>query len=116
MVGDDPVRICLEELRGSEDIGTVRRMAQERGAALLGQEGVASGLIAVAVDSDDRDREHGLALFGGLIREAGEERGDRRSLCGRYLEDAATSIGTLLDGDAPRGGGRRHRPGKNAHR
>ena len=100
MEGDDPVRICLEELRGREDIGAARRMAEERGTALLGREGVASDLVAVAVDGDDRDREHGLALFGGLIREAGEDKEDRGSLGRRFLEEAATAIGTLLAQDA----------------
>ena len=36
MAGDDPVRICLEELRGSAEIGAARRMARELlGASLV---------------------------------------------------------------------------------
>ena len=99
MEGDDPVRVCLEELRGSDEIGAARRMAQERRTALLGREGVASGLVAVALEGDGRDREHGLALFRGLIDAAGEDRADRGSLGGRFLEEAATSIETLLARD-----------------
>ena len=99
MAGDDPVRICLEELRGSADIGAARRMARERGTALLGREGVASGLVAAALDADDGDREHAMVLFRGLIGEVGEDRADRGSLGYRFLEEAATSIERLLARD-----------------
>ena len=105
MVEDDPVRICLDELRGSEEVGAARKMARERRAALLGREGVASGLVAVALDAGDGDREPGLALLRALIREAGEDRENRGSLGGRFLEEAAQSIEALvgreeLDADA----------------
>lgn len=100
MTGDDPVRTCLEELRGSEEIGAARRIAQERGPALLGRKGVASGLVAIALDGDDGDREHALALFRGLIGEAGADREDRGGLGGRFLEEAETAIGTLVVRDA----------------
>ena len=56
---DDPVRICLDELRGSDEVGAAREMARERRAALLGREGVASGLVAVAMNADDGDRAQG---------------------------------------------------------
>ena len=96
MVEDDPVRICLDELRGSEEVGAARKMARERRAALLGREGVASGLVAVALDAGDGDREPGLALLRALIREAGEDRENRGSLGGRFLEEAAQSIEALV--------------------
>ena len=40
-----------------------------------------------------------MALFLGLIGEAGEDRADRGSLGNRFLEEAATSIGRLLARD-----------------
>ena len=105
MAEDDTVRICLDELRGSDEVGAARKMAQERRTALLGREGVASGLLAVALDADDGDRAPGLALFRALIREAGEDRENRGSLGGFFLEEAAKSIEALvgreeLDADA----------------
>ena len=105
MAEDDPVRICLDELRGSDEMGAAREMARERRAALLGREGVASGLVAVAMNADDGDRAQGLALFRALIHEAGEDRKNRGSLGGRFLEEAAKSIEALvgreeLDADA----------------
>ena len=105
MAEDDPIRICLDELRGSDEAGAAWEMAHERRAALLGREGVASGLLAVALDADDGDRAPGLALLRGLIGEAGEDRENRGSLGGRFLEEAAQSIEALvgreeLDADA----------------
>ena len=105
MAEDDPVRICLDELRVSEEAGAARKMAQERRTALLGREGVASGLLAVALDADDGDRAAGLALFRALIREASDDRENRGSLGGPFLEEAAKSIEALvardgLDADA----------------
>ena len=105
MAEDDPVRICLDELRGSDEAGAARKMAQERRTALLGREGVASGLLAVALDADDGDRAAGLALFRALIREASDDRENRGSLGGPFLEEAAKSIEALvardgLDADA----------------
>ena len=96
MAEDDPVRICLDELRGSDEVGAAREMARERRAALLGREGVASGLVAVAMSADDGDRAQGLALFRALIHEAGEDRENRGSLGGRFLEEAAKSIEALV--------------------
>ena len=96
MAEDDPVRICLDELRGSDEVGAAREMARERRAALLGREGVASGLVAVAMNADDGDRAQGLALFRALIHEAGEDRENRGSLGGRFLEEAAKSIEALV--------------------
>ena len=105
MAEDDPVRICLDELRGSDEVGAAREMARERRAALLGRERVASGLVAVAMSADDGDRAQGLALFRALIHEAGEDRENRGSLGGRFPEEAAKSIEALvareeLDADA----------------
>ena len=96
MAEDDPVRICLDELRGSDEVGAAREMARERRAALLGREGVASGLVTVAMNADDGDRAQGLALFRALIHEAGEDRENRGSLGGRFLEEAAKSIEALV--------------------
>ena len=92
MAEEDPVRICLDELRGSDEAGAAGNMARMRKAALLGREGVASGLVAVALDRDDADRERGLALFRALIGEAREDRDNRGSLGARFLEEAAKSI------------------------
>ena len=105
MAEDDPVRICLDELRGSDEVGAAGEMARERRAALLGRKGVASGPVAVAMNADDGDRAQGLALFRALIHEAGEDRENRGSLGGRFLEEAAKSIEALvareeLDADA----------------
>ena len=63
--GDDPIRTCLEELRGDSVIRVARRMAPQRGVALPGGESVASGLVIVAADGDVPDGEHGLAPLGG---------------------------------------------------
>ena len=57
------------------------------------------------MDADDGDRKQGLALLRGLIGEAGEDRENRGSLGGRFLEEAAQSIEALvgreeLDADA----------------
>ena len=92
-------------MRGSDEVGAARKMAQERRTVLLGREGIASGLVAVALDADDGDRAAGLALFRALIREAGEDRENRGSLGGPFLEEAAGSIEALvaredLDADA----------------
>ena len=92
MAEEDPVRICLDELRGSDEAGAAGNLARARKAALLGREGIASGLVAVALDREDVDREHGLALFRALIREAREDRDNRGSLGARFLEESANSI------------------------
>ena len=73
MAEDDAVQLCLDELRGSEERGAARKMAEERGAALLGPSGVAAGLVAAALDTEDADRAPALALFRALIREAGKD-------------------------------------------
>ena len=99
MAEDDPVRLCLDELRGSEEPDAVRKMARERGTALLGRSGVASGLVGAAVDRDDGDRAAALALFRALIREAGEDREKRGSLGGGFLEEASRSIEALIARD-----------------
>ena len=57
------------------------------------------------MNADDADRAQGLALFRALIREAGEDRENRGSLGGRFLEEAAKSVEALvgreeLDADA----------------
>ena len=56
MVGEVPVRVCLDELCDSTEPGAAQALAQERRIALLGTAGVASGLVAVAVDGQDGDR------------------------------------------------------------
>ena len=103
MVDDVPVRVCLEELRNRGEPGAARSLAQERKSALLGTAGVASGLVAVAVDGEDGDRRLGLELFEALLELArmDEESGGR--LGTRFLEEAASAIGglALLDGIAP---------------
>ena len=64
MAGDDSVRICLDELRDKGGIGAVRDMAEQRGIALLGRQGFASDLVAIALDGEDGNRELSLELFG----------------------------------------------------
>ena len=99
MAEDDPVRRCLDELRGSEEPGAARKMAREHGIALLGRAGVASGLVTAALDADNGDRAPALALFRALIREAGEDRERRGSLGGGFLGEAASAIEALIARD-----------------
>ena len=40
MVGEIPVRVCLDELRDSTEPGAVQALARERRIALLGTAGV----------------------------------------------------------------------------
>ena len=65
--GDVAVRICLEELRANAESGAARCVALERRVALLGTEGVVSGLVAAAVNGQDGDRESSLEVFEALI-------------------------------------------------
>ena len=92
MTEDDPVRRCLDELRGNEEPGAARKMVRERGSALLGWWGVASGLAAAALDADDGDRAPAQALFRALIREADEDRERRGSLHDVLDDDAALEL------------------------
>ena len=103
MVGEVPVRVCLDELRDSTEPGAAQALARERRIALLGTGGVASGLVAVAVDGQDGDRRRGLELFEALIEMARVDEANRGRLGARFLEEAATSIEglALLDGIAP---------------
>ena len=99
MAVDDPVRICLDELRGSDEAGAARKMARERRTSLLGRKGFASVLVGVATDGGDNDRERGLELFRALLREAGADARNRGSLGGRFLEEAAASVRALVRKD-----------------
>ena len=103
MVGDVPVRVCLDELRDSAEPDAARVLARERGSALLGSAGVASGLVAVAVDEQDGDSQHSLELFEALIELARMDDESRGRLGARFLQEAATSVEALalLDGLAP---------------
>ena len=78
-------------------------MALERRAGLLGTEGVASGLVAAAVNGQDGDRESSLELFEALIELVRVDEENRRRLGARFLEEAATSIEGLavLEGIEP---------------
>ena len=96
MAGDDPVRICLDELRDKGGIGAARDMAERRSIALLGMQGAASDLVAIALESEGGERERGLDLFGALIGEAREDGENRGHLGGRFLEEAAASIAMLV--------------------
>ena len=103
MVGEVPVRVCLDEPRDSTEPGAAQALARERRIALLGTAGVASGLVAVAVDGQDGDRRRGLELFEALIELARMDEANRGRLGARFLEEAATSIDglALLDGIEP---------------
>ena len=99
MAVDDPVRICLDEMRGSDEAGAARKIARERRTSLLGRKGFASGLVGVATDGGDSDRDRGLELFRALLREAGVDARNRGSLGGRFLEEAAASVRALVRKD-----------------
>ena len=103
MVEDLPIRVCLDELRKREEPGAARALAQERRIALLGTAGVASGLIAVAVDGPDDDRRLGLELFEAVVELARMDVESRGRLGTKFLEEAASAIDglALLDGIAP---------------
>ncbi len=103
MVEDLPIRICLDALRSSDEPGAARTLAQERRSALLGTAGVASGLVAVAVDEQDGDRRLALELFEALVELARMDGESRGRLGARFLEEAASAIEglALLDGIAP---------------
>ena len=103
MVGEVPVRVCLDELRDSTETGAAQVLARERRIALLETAGVASGLVAVAVDGQDGDRRRSLELFEALIELARMDEASRGRLGARFLEEAATSIEglALLDGIEP---------------
>ena len=95
MVGEVPVRVCLDELGDSTETGVVQALARKRRIALLGTAGVASGLVAVAVDGQDGDRRRGLELFEALVELARMDEANRGRLGVRFLEAAATSIDGL---------------------
>ena len=46
MAGDDPVRICPDELRDNGGIAAARDMAEQRSIALPGRQGAALELVA----------------------------------------------------------------------
>lgn len=95
MVGEIPVRVCLDELRDSTEPGAVQALARERRVALLGIAGVASGLVAVAVDGQDGDRRRVLELFEALVELAHINEANRGHLGARFLDETATSIDGL---------------------
>ena len=96
MAGDDPVRICLDELRDKGGIGAARDMAEQRSVALLGLQGAASDLVVIALDSEGGERERSLDLLGALIREARKDGENLGHLGRRFLEEAAASIAMLV--------------------
>ena len=63
------VRVSLNQLRGSEDLGTARDMAEANRVAQLGTRGVVSGLVSGAVAGEDGDRERCRELLEALIGE-----------------------------------------------
>ena len=103
MVGEVPVRVCLDEPRDSTEPDAVQALARERRIALLGTAGVASGLVAVVVDGQDGDRRRGLELFEALIELARIDEANRGGRGTRFLEEAATLTNglALLDGIEP---------------
>ena len=101
MVGEVPVRVCLDELRDSTEPGATQALPRERRIELLGTAGVASGLVAV--DRQDGDRRRGPELFEALIEPARMDEANWGRLGARFLEETATSIGGLAlpDGIEP---------------
>ena len=84
MVGEVPVRVCLDELRDSTELVAARALARERRIALLGTAGVASGLVGVSVDGQDGDRRRGLELIEALIELARMDEANRGRLGARF--------------------------------
>ena len=70
---------------------------------MLGTAGVASGLVAVAVDEQDGDRRLALELFGALVDLARMDEESRGRLGARFLKEATSAIEglALLDVIAP---------------
>lgn len=91
MVGEVPVRFCLDELRDNTEPGAARVVPRERGSALLGTTGVPSGLVDVAVDGQDGDPERRLELFEALVQLARMDDESRGRLRARFLQEAAMS-------------------------
>ena len=96
MTVEELVRACLNELRGSDDLGTAWDMAEANRVALLGTRGVAPGLVSGAVDGGDGDRERCLEVFEALIGEARRDEESRGRIGGMFLDEAAVSIEALV--------------------
>ena len=96
MPGEELVRACLNQLRGSEDLGTARDMAEANRVALLGTRGVVSGLLSGSVGGEDGDRERCLQLLEALIGEARRDEENRGRIGGILVEEAARSIEALV--------------------
>ncbi len=96
MSAEELIRDCLEQLRGSAGVGAVRRIADDRGAALLAAPGAAFELVSAMVDSVEPDRAPFLKMFEFLVRDARIDEEDRGRLGGRFLDEAGTAIELIL--------------------
>lgn len=96
MSTQDLIQDCLEQLRASASVGAVRRIADDRGFALLASPGAAFELVAAIVDSVEPDRAPFLKLFEILIRDARLDEEDRGRLGGKFLDEAGTTIELML--------------------
>ena len=108
MVGEVPVRVCLDELRDSTEPGAAQALARERRIALLGTAGVASGLVAV--DGQDGDRRRGLELFEALIELVRMDEANRGRLGARFLEEAGSRTRSAPASNHPRASTAAERP------
>ena len=80
------VRVSLNQLRGSEDLGTARDMAEANRVAQLGTRGVVSGLVSGAVAGEDGDRERCRELLEALIGEVRRGKEIRGRIGGIFVE------------------------------
>ena len=90
------VRVSLNQLRGSEDLGTARDMAEANRVAQLGTRGVVSGLVSGAVAGEDGDRERCRELLEALIGEVRRGKEIRGRIGGIFVEAAARTIEALV--------------------
>ena len=68
MPAEELVLAWLNELRGPDDWGTARDMAEANGVTLLPACGVGSALVTGMVDKEDGDRERSLGSVQGADR------------------------------------------------
>lgn len=101
MSAQDLIQDCLEQLRGSASVGAVRRIADDRGAALLAAPGAAFELVAAIVNSVEPDRAPFLKMFSFLVRDARNDVEDRGRLGGEFLDEARTTIEPILANRGP---------------
>ena len=92
----DLIQDCLEQLRGAASVGAVRRVADDRGTALLATPGAAFEFVAAILDSIEPDRAPFLKMFEILVRDARIDDEDRGRRGGEFLDEAGTAIELIL--------------------